>query len=136
MKDTSEGIEPRQSSSAMRRSFFASLVIFLLFACLACLAFAFGVGFQKYLALSRGLPNVERFKKPDFREGTQIFADNGVLIGEFYLQRALRCSFERESADPSGCVLGRGTREFLEAPSGPYQENCRCCNQCYPAQKS
>ncbi len=79
------GRGPRRGWSA--RSLFASLVRILLLLCLFSLAFGCGVVVQGYLFLTQKLPNVEKLKNYEFAEPTQIFAENGEVIGEFYHQR-------------------------------------------------
>lgn len=87
IEGSSSGSGGRPHRGAGTRSFLARLARFLLFVCISCIAFGMGVAVQGYIFLSQKIPSVEKLKNYEPPIPTQIFADDGELIGEFGNQR-------------------------------------------------
>jgi penicillin-binding protein 1A len=92
------------------RPFFATLTRFLLIVCLACTSFGGGIAFQIYLT------DIEKFKKPDFRETTHIFADNGELITEFAFERRYVVTLKEIPQILQDAFLAAEGEDFLRRP--------------------
>src|SRR4030065_769237 len=48
-----------------------------------------GVGVGAYLALIEGIPRIEEIKNYKPSEGTKVYADDDVFIGEFRVEKGL-----------------------------------------------
>ncbi|MGB6063773.1 MAG: transglycosylase domain-containing protein [Desulfomonilaceae bacterium] len=94
VEDSSRGNNHSSTHGRRVRTLFASLARVLLLLCLFLIALGCGVAVQGYLFLTRKLPSIERLKNFEFAEPTQVLAQNGVVIGEFYRERRYAIPFK------------------------------------------
>jgi penicillin-binding protein 1A len=56
---------------------------------LLVMVIALGIATGSYLALIRGIPNIEEIKSYQPSEGTKVFSDDDTLIGEFKVEKGI-----------------------------------------------
>jgi len=88
---------------------------FVLLVCISVIALGFGVAVQGYLYLSRKIPSVEKLKNYELRAASQVFADNGDLIGEFYTQRRYVVPIQEKPQALQDACWAMGGEEHIKA---------------------
>jgi penicillin-binding protein 1A len=75
-------------------SFFAGLARVFFFVCLACLTLWLGFGSGLYYIVSQKTPSIEEIRNYEPPAVTQIFAEEGQLIGRFYYKLCFPVTLE------------------------------------------
>ena len=55
----------------------------------------FGIATGGYLALVRGVPNIDEIKNYNPPEGTKVYADDDSLIGTFKVEKGINVPLEK-----------------------------------------
>ncbi len=85
-KDPFRELYARAQTGKNRGSFFAGIARFVLLVFIGCTAGMAGVAAQGYVYFTHNLPSIQKLKKYSPSTVTQVYADKGELIGEFFYQ--------------------------------------------------
>ncbi|MGB6068753.1 MAG: PBP1A family penicillin-binding protein [Desulfomonilaceae bacterium] len=85
-KDPFRELYARAQTGKRRGSFFAGIARFVLLIFIGCTAGMAGVAAQGYVYFAHNLPSIQKLKKYAPSTVTQVYADKGELIGEFFYQ--------------------------------------------------
>lgn len=87
IEDRSDGMGQTERQCQEIWSFLDRMARFVLLVCISCVALVLGAAVQSFLFLSQKIPSIEQIKSYEPPMPTQIVAENGELIGEFYAER-------------------------------------------------